>query len=146
MVFASMMNFQVDSRCFADFARFENVQVVVNADTDENGWQYAFVLILAGWKYVVYWVGAGTQGDTKGLWLFYRTKIGPAQCGWIIMIYNQEIKLGIRSKKQYHEMRSSCFKRSWEKFEKMWKDPQKEHYQTFIWCWSSWSTIVCHLS
>lgn len=48
MVFASMMNFQVDSHCFADFACFVNVQVVVNADTDENGWQYAFVLILAG--------------------------------------------------------------------------------------------------
>ena len=48
MVFANMMNFEVDSRCFADVARFENVQVVVNADTDENGWQYAFVLILAG--------------------------------------------------------------------------------------------------
>ncbi len=49
MIFASMMNFQVNSRCLAVFfARFFlNVQVVVNADTDENGWQYAFVLILA---------------------------------------------------------------------------------------------------
>lgn len=53
MNFASMMNFQVDSRCFADVARFVNVQVVVNADTDENGWQYAFVHILAGCSYGV---------------------------------------------------------------------------------------------